>query len=391
MPLGDLTELVDYGVTASATEQPIGPKFLRITDIQNGAVNWATVPSCQSDNRTLSNARLKPGDIVFARTGATTGKSFLIRECPTDSVFASYLIRVRMGHSADPRFISHFFQTPNYWTQITSSACGVAQPGINATRLKALKIPLPPLAEQQRIAEVLDRVETLRSKRRAGLAQLDSLTQSLFLDLYRNTVDSSSTLPLSYLAETTRGSFVNGPFGSNLLTSELHEEGVPVIYIRDIRDGDYTRVSKSCVTERKARELAVYSVRSGDVLVAKVGDPPGIAAIYPDGEPGGIVTQDVIRIRVSPHVAIPQFVVGYLNSSIGRWKVAGITIEATRARFSLKDFKAINIELPSITLQREFARRTGAVEKLKTAQRASLTELDAFFASLQFRAFRGEL
>jgi type I restriction enzyme S subunit len=127
------------------------------------------------------------------------------------------------------------------------------------------------------------------------------------------------------------------------------------------------------------------------VLVAKVGDPPGIAAIYPDGEPGGIVTQDVIRIRVSPHVAIPQFVVGYLNSSIGRWKVAGITIEATRARFSLKDFKAINIELPSITLQREFARRTGAVEKLKTAQRASLTELDAFFASLQFRAFRGEL
>jgi restriction endonuclease S subunit len=260
MPLGDLTELVDYGVTASATEQPIGPKFLRITDIQNGAVNWATVPSCQSDNRTLSNARLKPGDIVFARTGATTGKSFLIRECPTDSVFASYLIRVRMGHSADPRFISHFFQTPNYWTQITSSACGVAQPGINATRLKALKIPLPPLAEQQRIAEVLDRVETLRSKRRAGLAQLDSLTQSLFLDLYRNTVDSSSTLPLSYLAETTRCSFVNGPFGSNLLTSELHEEGVPVIYIRDIRDGDYNRVSKSCVTERKARELAVYSV-----------------------------------------------------------------------------------------------------------------------------------
>jgi type I restriction enzyme S subunit len=184
---------------------------------------------------------------------------------------------------------------------------------------------------------------------------------------------------------------VNGPFGSDLLTSELQEEGVPVIYIRDIRDGEYTRVSKSCVTERKARDLAVCSVRSGDVLVAKVGDPPGIAAVYPEGEPIRVVTQDVIRIRVSPDIATPQFVVGYLNSSIGMWKVAGITIEATRARFSLKDFKAMKLELPPIPLQREFTRRVGAVEKLKTVHRVALAELDALFASLQHRAFKGEL
>lgn len=91
---------------------------------------------------------------MFARTGATTGKSFLIRECPTDAVFASYLIRVRVGDSVDPRFVSHFFQTPMYWAQIARSARGVAQPGVNATTLKALEIPLPPLAEQRWIAEV---------------------------------------------------------------------------------------------------------------------------------------------------------------------------------------------------------------------------------------------
>ena len=90
--LGEIAESVDYGVTASAVRQAVGPKFLRITDIQNGSVRWEAVPWCKCDARSASQARLKTGDIVFARTGATTGKSFLIKDCPTDAVFASYLI-----------------------------------------------------------------------------------------------------------------------------------------------------------------------------------------------------------------------------------------------------------------------------------------------------------
>jgi len=291
----------------------------------------------------------------------------------------------------DGGYLFHWVKSPAFVADMVNKATGASYPAVSDRIIFDSRIPLPPLAEQRRIAEVLDRAEALRAKRRAALAQLDSLTQSLFLDLYRKSAASSRTVPLADVAEATRGSFVNGPFGSDLLTSELQDEGVPVIYIRDIRDGEYTRVSKSCVTERKARDLAVCSVRPGDVLVAKVGDPPGIAAVYPEGEPLGVVTQDVIRIRISPDVAIPQFVAGYLNSSIGMWKVAGITIEATRARFSLRDFKAMKVELPPIPLQREFARRVTAVEALKTAQRASLAELDALFATLQHRAFRGEL
>ena len=114
IPLGDLAESVDYGVTASASQRPIGPKFLRITDIQDGAVNWDSVPWCDCDERSASDSRLRPGDIVFARTGATTGKSFLIRGCPANAVFASYLIRVRLNDAAEPGFVSHFFQTHDY-------------------------------------------------------------------------------------------------------------------------------------------------------------------------------------------------------------------------------------------------------------------------------------
>ena len=172
--LSDIAESVDYGVTASASQEVVGPKFLRITDIQNGSVEWESVPWCECDDRAASEGKLKAGDIVFARTGATTGKSFLIQACPTDAVFASYLIRVRLGNQAESRYVSHFFQTPNYWAQITKGSRGIAQPGVNATTLKELRVPLPPLPEQRRIADVLDRAEALRAKRRAALAQLDT-------------------------------------------------------------------------------------------------------------------------------------------------------------------------------------------------------------------------
>jgi type I restriction enzyme S subunit len=292
---------------------------------------------------------------------------------------------------ADGAYLFHWVRSPRFVSEMVRRATGASYPAVSDRIVCESTIPLPPLAEQRRIAEILDKADALRVKRRATLAQLDTLTHSILLDLHEEAKDCSHVAPLSDVAQDSRGSFVNGPFGSDLLTSELQDEGVPVVYIRDIRDGEYVRVSKSCVTERKAQKLAVCSVRPGDVLVAKVGDPPGVAAVYPSSEPPAIVTQDVIRIRVAPELALPQFLVGYLNSSIGQWKIKGITIEATRARFSLKDFKAILVELPPISLQREFARRVTTVEKLKAAHRASLAQLDALLAALQHRAFRGGL
>jgi len=160
--LGELSKSVDYGLTASATSEPIGPKFLRITDIQDDRVNWQSVPYCKAGSTELDANRLAPGDIVFARTGATTGKSFLIRDCPDRSVFASYLIRVRPGPKLNPGFLARFFQSENYWSQIRLAARGAAQPGVNSTVLKSLKIPLPPLADQKRIAKILDQADFIR-------------------------------------------------------------------------------------------------------------------------------------------------------------------------------------------------------------------------------------
>lgn len=154
----DLAEVsaINYGYTESATSDPVGPRFLRITDIQNDQVDWASVPYCKIEKADLCKYRLATGDIVFARTGATTGKSFLVDE-PPDAVFASYLIRLRLlDKTLLSEFVLLYFQTADYWRSIKNGSSGSAQGGFNATKLGALIIPVPPLAEQQRIVSLLD-------------------------------------------------------------------------------------------------------------------------------------------------------------------------------------------------------------------------------------------
>ncbi len=121
-----------YGFTDSASADPVGPQFLRITDIQNDSVNWATVPYCKNKDAETEKYLLKEADIVFSRTGATTGKCFRIVD-PPRSIFASYLIRVRVTHSAlDSRYLRYFFDSPIYWDLIRDGSTGSAQGGFNA-------------------------------------------------------------------------------------------------------------------------------------------------------------------------------------------------------------------------------------------------------------------
>ena len=153
--LGNLCAAIQYGLSNSA--EPKGShKFLRITDIQNGMVNWNAVPfTSTSDSDTYL---LKPGDIVFARTGATVGKSFLITETPCPSVYASYLIRIRLLGNLPSEYIYQFFDSACYWSQITDKSVGVGQPNCNGSALKELFIPLPPINEQLRIIPTVQKL-----------------------------------------------------------------------------------------------------------------------------------------------------------------------------------------------------------------------------------------
>jgi type I restriction enzyme S subunit len=163
------------------TERPLycllhAVRIRAITDIQDGRVNWETVPYCSCSDENRGTYDLQPGDIVFARTGATTGKSYLISTCP-DAAFASYLIRLRPRTALiTPRYFSMFLKTSLYWSQIMTLRKGSAQPGVNARILARLRVPLAPLPEQNRIVA---EIEKQFSRLDAGVAALKRAQSNL--------------------------------------------------------------------------------------------------------------------------------------------------------------------------------------------------------------------
>ena len=185
--VGDLALKIHYGYTAKSTKRNTGVRMLRITDIQDFQVDWAKVPFCEIEQEDISKYLLGKGDIVFARTGATVGKSFLIKGKIPQAVFASYLIRIQLSTEIVPEYLYYFFQTPSYWNQISSSAKGVGQPNVNATSLAKVILNLAPLKEQYRI---VSKIEELISDLDNGLANL-KLAQSQ-LKIYRQALLKSA-------------------------------------------------------------------------------------------------------------------------------------------------------------------------------------------------------
>jgi type I restriction enzyme, S subunit len=149
----------------------------------------------------------------------------------------------------------------------------------------------------------------------------------------------------------------------------------------------YRRVSSACVTEEKAKELAVCKVMPGDVLVAKVGDPPGTAAIYPKSQPTGIVTQDVIRIRVKRTLVNPEYLATFLNSDRGHLTLKPIIVEGTRTRFGLTPYKELPIPVPPLKVQNQFERVAHSYDRLRAQQREAYRQAEHLFRTLMHRAF----
>jgi type I restriction enzyme S subunit len=149
--LDQIANTIHYGYTTSANELLIDVRLLRITDIQNGKVDWARVPGCEIDKEKVGGYKLANNDILIARTGGTIGKSYLVENLDLVAVFASYLIRVIPNRFLFAKYLKMFFESDLYWKQLYERSMGTGQPNVNATSLKSLAVPLPPFAEQKRI------------------------------------------------------------------------------------------------------------------------------------------------------------------------------------------------------------------------------------------------
>ncbi|WP_280230513.1 restriction endonuclease subunit S, partial [Bacteroides fragilis] len=183
--VNDISKSILYGVSESAKSEG-KYKLLRITDIQDNQVDWGTVPFTDYDEDKVSSYILHDGDIVFARTGATVGKSYLIEGLRQKAIYASYLIRVQTFDLILPEYVKLFFESGYYWEQIELSSVGIGQPNVNGTILGNLKVPLPPFAEQKRIVIEIKRWLSLIGSVEKGKGDLRATikqTKSKILDL----------------------------------------------------------------------------------------------------------------------------------------------------------------------------------------------------------------
>ena len=192
-----------YGYTEKAHWEKVGPKFLRITDIQDNKVNWEEVPWCPIDEAGMKQYAVQIGDIMIARTGATTGKSYLICD-DVEAVFASFLIRLKVvDKNLDYNYLYGYMQSEDYWRQITDFSSGIAQPGVNANKLKQIKFKCPSLPEQHEIVRLIDdllaRERTAQQAAEQALASIDLMKKSILARAFRGELGTNKASEASAL------------------------------------------------------------------------------------------------------------------------------------------------------------------------------------------------
>ena len=192
-----------YGYTEKAHWEKVGPKFLRITDIQDNKVDWDEVPWCPIDEAGMKQYAVEIGDIMIARTGATTGKSYLICD-NVEAVFASFLIRLKVvDKNLAYNYLYGYMQSEDYWRQITDFSSGIAQPGVNASKLKQIKFKCPTLPEQHEIVRLIDdllaRERAAQQAAEQALASIDLMKKSILARAFRGELGTNKASEASAL------------------------------------------------------------------------------------------------------------------------------------------------------------------------------------------------
>jgi type I restriction enzyme S subunit len=176
--IGDRASKIQYGYTQSASKLPVGPKFLRITDIQGGRVDWGAVPYCECSKKDFETYRICAGDILVARTGASTGENIYVAGAPV-AVFASYLVRVQFANRGVARVVGQFMRSEEYFNYIEGSIGGSAQPNAGAPVLTGARLAYPPADTAEAFQRLVESFDLQRLRNMAESVTLAALRDTL--------------------------------------------------------------------------------------------------------------------------------------------------------------------------------------------------------------------
>lgn len=305
--------------------------------------------------------------------------------CSTD------ILPISPGINLDRDYLNHFLLLPSTIALATVRAIGANLPRLAPKELAKFQVPLPPVDEQRRIARVLDTVDALRAKRREAIALLDDLAQSIFLNMFGDVDESWPQVTVEDIAKDVKGAIRTGPFGSQLLHEEFVDSGVSVLGIDNVSANKFQWKGRRYITKDKYEKLTRYTVHSGDVLITIMGTC-GRCAVVPDDIPLAINTKHLCCITLDQSRCLPEFLHGYfLLHPVARRYLGQNAKGAIMDGLNMAIIKKLPMALPSVALQQAFVDRIKAINVAKMAHAAYLAELGTLFASLQHRAFRGEL
>ena len=396
--VGAVLKGIVSGKSIQTLERPVQGNELGILKVS--AVTWGAFRP--AENKALPAGhdpkdcpRPMDGDILISRanTRELVGAPVMVQGNHPQLLLSDKLLKLIPDETViDARYLVRALRSPSASTHFYKSAGGSSGSMTNITQsdIRTAPIYLPPLPEQRRIAAILDQAETLRTQRRAALAQLDSLTESLFLDMFGDPVVNPKGWPLSTIGEISE---VQGGLQVTTARKNLPIE-IPYLRVANVYRG-VLALSEIKTIRVTAAEVARTTLKKNDLLLVEGHGNPneiGRAALW-TGEISECVHQNhLIRARFNMNKVAPMFACEYVNSQGGRQHLlrAGKSTSGLNT-ISVSNVRATPVALPPLPLQQTFATRIQAIEALKATHRAALAQLDALFASLQQRAFAGQL
>jgi len=379
-----ITEGPTNGYSGATAPDATGSPTLRLSATTSGTLvlDQSTTKRLNETIPRSSDLWLRPGDLLVQRSNTIdlVGTAAIYDGPPGAFVYPDLMMRLRLRADTDPRFIWRYLNSPVGRASMRRLASGSAgsMPKISGARLRTLPVPVPPRSEQRRIAEILDKADALRAKRRAALAELDTLTQSIFLDMFGDPATNPKGWPTRRLDAVC--GLVNG---RAFKPEEWEEDGLPIIRIQNLNDAtkpfNYTTQS---LPER-------FRVHPGDILFSWSGTPGTSFGCFRWRGAEGWLNQHIFNVRLNGALEGDYFIahvnlklaelIAKAHGGVGLQHVTKGMVDETM------------LMVPTTHLQVEFARRVAGVEKLAADQQASLDGLDTLFAALQHRAFGGAL
>lgn len=368
----------------------------------NEVFRYIDLSSVNQDTKSISDARevacgeapsrarqlVTAGDVVVSTVRPNlNGVARVPSELEGATASTGFCVLRPEPKKIDGDYLFQWVKSSVFIGDMVSKATGASYPAVSDRIIFESSIPLPPLEEQRRIAAILDQAETLRTQRRAALAQLDSLTQSLFLDMFGDSAANPKGWPTCELQDVVKpGAIVT--YGIVQAGDEF-PGGVPYIRTGDLVNGSI-RLTELRHTDP---ELAVKFSRSRvetNEIVMSIRATVGTTALVPVELDGANLTQGTARIAPGENMHFYYLLYFLRSDSTQHWidrQVKG----ATFREITLGRLRELPVLVPPLAVQQTFATRIQAIEALKATHRAALAELDALFASLQQRAFSGEL